>query len=507
MPPLDVDELPSDIEAERQVLGGMLLSGASVAEAMTALAPDDFYCKPYRHAFAAICEMVATSQPVNAQTVMRKLSDTKTPDGSNLLTEMGGGSIVMSSMEGVLPQDTGYWTAVVTKKRGERDLINFADWARKLAGSAPADLNEARAQIEERLSVLQTENTGAAARDVTKVGDDLDALQARFDRYINDPDAITGIETGWTLFDRYLDGFQPGNVTIIYAPSSRFKSMFATNIGYRLALRGHKGLWYTTEMPKLQVQERIVQLDIAKNFRWLRRDHTIHQYKTEIQRGIERLRDLPIYISDKSEVDVGAFRAAVTRYKKWHDIKYVIVDLVDMLSTEKYKDDTVAQQSAIMRAMKSIAKTSDVHIILITHVSKGEKAMNKKPSLDVEDMKGSSSKYQDVDCAISLMPVTVNHETGGWRGLLREEIAKKIHEDGQMNVLVVFTKNRHGEIGDLPFQISLNKGGRMAPLTRGGPMVQAQLPAPVPSTTDDNVPVHNDEEECEVADGSVFGVD
>jgi replicative DNA helicase len=495
MPPLDVDELPSDIEAERQVIGGMLLSGSSVTEAMTALAPDDFYCKPYRNAFAAICEMVATNQPVNAQTVMRKLSDTKTADGGNILSEMGGGSIVMGSMEGVLPQDTTYWTAVVTKKRGERDLIGFADWARKLAGSAPTDLAAVRAQIEERLSTLQTETTGAASKDVTKMGDDLDALQARFDRYIDDPDAITGIETGWTLFDRYLDGFQPGNVTIIYAPSSRFKSMFATNIGYRLALRGHRGLWYTTEMPKLQVQERIVQLDIAKNFRWLRRDHTIHHYRDEIQRSIEKLRDLPIYISDKSEVDVGAFRAAVTRYKKWHDIKYVIVDLVDMLGTEKYKDDTIAQQSAIMRAMKSIAKNSDVHIILITHVSKGEKSMNKKSSLDVEDMKGSSSKYQDVDCAISLMPVAPNHETGGWRGLLREEIAKRIHEDGQMTVLVVFTKNRHGEIGELPFVISLTNGGRMRPLTRGGTMVQAQLPITAPVLADyESTGVHDEKE-------------
>lgn len=472
---LPIDDLPADIEAERQVLGAMLLSGNSTSEAMTALAPDDFYCRPYRNGFSAICEMVATGQPVNAQTVMRKLSDTKAPDGTDLLTEMGGGAIIMSSMEGVLPQDTGYWVDVVTKKRGERDLLAFADWTRRLIGSSPADLNIARAQIEERLSTLQSQRTGATSLDVTKVGEDLDALQARFDRYIDDPDAVTGIETGWTLFDRYLDGFQPGNVTIVYAPSSRFKSMFAANIGYRLALRGHPGLWYTTEMPKLQVQERIVQLDLAKNFRWLRRDHVIQHYRSEIQRSIEKLRDLPIYISDRSEVDINAFRSAVTRYKKWNDIKYVIVDLVDMLSTDKYKDDTISQQSAIMRAMKGIAKASDVHIILITHVSKGEKSMNKKSSLDVEDMKGSSSKYQDVDCAISLMPVVINHETGGWRGLLREEIAKKIHEDGQMTVLVVFTKNRHGEIGELPFAISLTNGGRMTPLSRGV-LVQAPLP-------------------------------
>ena len=137
-----------------------------------------------------------------------------------------------------------------------------------------------------------------------------------------------------------------------------------------------------------------------------------------------------------------------------------------MVSTAQFKDDSVAQQSQVMRQLKGIAKSANIHIILVSHISKGEKQMHKQAFLSPEDMKGSSSKFQDVDAAISLMPVRTDSETGQWVGLSLEELTDRVKSDGQLNMLVTFTKNRHGELGGIPFIVSINKGGRIFPLGR-----------------------------------------
>lgn len=472
MEPLDIDNLPSDLEAERQVVGACLLSGQAVTAAMTALSPEDFFCNPYRWAFTAICEMAITGKPVNVQTVLRHLGEARTPDGKEtLLGIMGGGHIITASIEGVLANEVDYWMGTVKKKKGERDLLAFAEQVRKVATSNPKDLARERAKLEEQLVTLSGDAMGS---EVTAVSDGLEALEERIDRYIASPDSIAGMETGWASFDKVIDGFQPGNVTIVYAPSSRFKSFFAANIALRLGQRGHSGLWYPTEMPTWQVQERLVQLVAGLNFKWLRHDHEMRTHEMKIKASIHDMKALPIYFCE-SGTDATAIGAEVARQRKWNNIEYVIIDLIDHVSSSKYQDNEVSNQAQVMKRMKEIAKRNNLHVILITHIAKGDKSLRAAPDLDVEDMKGSSAKYQDVDVAISLMAVERDRETGEWKGLSRREISDLQHERAIIKVLVSITKNRHGEITRIPFAISLKTGGRMLPLDTRHP-VQTTLP-------------------------------
>jgi hypothetical protein len=127
--------------------------------------------------------------------------------------------------------------------------------------------------------------------------------------------------------------------------------------------------------------------------------------------------------------------------------------------------------------MKGIAKAADIHIILVAHIAKGDKATRNAASLDPEDMKGSSSRYQDVDAAISVMPVAWDAEYNRWRGLDRKEIAIRVREEGWMYILLDITKNRHGEQGEILCIIDLNKGGRLGEFNPPR-MVQAPLLQP-----------------------------
>lgn len=464
--PLNADNLPSDPEAERQVVGACMLSKDATATAMDALGPDDFFAIPYRQAFAAIIDLAVGGKPVSTHSVVRRMAEMFTDADT---------APALSATEGVSPSDCAFWAEAVKAKRGQRDLMAFTEWAHKQV-AAGGDPKKLRIELEERLVALQEGKAGA----VVTTAEGEEALRARIQKYIEDPDAITGMALEWGEFDQMLDGLQPGNVTIVYAPSGKFKSMFVTNIGYRLARRGHGGLWYTTEMPWLQVQERILQMEAAVNLKWLREDGVIDQHRQQIDDAIARLSDYPIYFSERDTVDIQTLRAEVLRYKKWRNIEYIIVDLVDSVSTSTFKDDSISQQSAIMRAMKGIAKAANVHVILVAHTSKGDKASRNQADLDMEDMKGSSSKYQDVDAAISVMPVRYDSERLRYVGMTREEIGIAVSRREALKVMVSVTKNRHGPFGQIIFAISLLKGGRMQPMSLGA----VDLPTPQEILTD-----------------------
>lgn len=450
------------MEAERQVIGALFLSPALTDDVMGVVNSGDFFYRPYGWMFNAICEMKMADLPVTQQSVIRKLGETRNSEGKTYLEEMDGSRMVLASVEGVMPEDCFFWAERVKKKRQERDLLAYGDWVRKQAMSNPADIRELQFKVEERLlNVTASETTKS---EVLSGHDRMDELEARINRYIDDPDAITGMAVDWPVFDRLLDGLQPGNVTIVYAPTSRYKSFVVTNMGWRLARNGHAGLWYTTEMPVLQVRERVVQLVAGLNFKWERRRNTLWQHRDEIRSALREVATYPIYYNDKSEVEIGNMRATVMRQKKWNNIEYVIVDLVDHVNSTQDGENETSNMSRIMRKMKDIAKAADVHIILVSHVSKTDAELKRMPVLEVSAMKGSSSKSQDVDNAISVMPVLWDEGSSRWIGMTRQEISNTVADSGILTLLLAVTKSRHGELGEVPFAINMHYGGRMAPM-------------------------------------------
>ncbi len=457
-----LETIPHDNEAERHVIGACLLSENATSHAITSLTEKDFLYIPHGWMFTAIGKLFASQEPVTAQTVARKLAEMRPRPNAQktCLEEIGGPDEVFATLEGVAPEDVEFWATRVVKKRKERDLLALAEKMRRAALSNPEDVDKLLSRFEENLADVSTRGAG---RTVYTMDDDSDGLDERIQRYIDDPDAITGVPIGWGVLDRMLDGLQPGNVTIVYAPSSRYKSLFTANMGWMMARNGIPGMWFTSEMPRVQVRERILQLELGLNLRWLRRDRDVARHVSAIRRTKDYIKTLPIIMNDTSDLDIGYIRAEVMKQRKWNDIQYVLIDLVDMVSASQYREDSIAQQSLVMRQMKEMAKQANIHVILVSHVAKGDKSIRQKPDLDVEDMKGSSSKYQDVDTAISLMPVVWSGEKEDWIALDRKGIAYHAEHHKCLTVLVSITKNRHGELGSIPFELDFERGMRMYP--------------------------------------------
>lgn len=425
---------------------------------------DDFFFPEYRAAFTAMCELHLGGHPVSVETVASRLN-APGPDGKNLLASIGGQPTIAATLSGASPEELKFWVDETVKNRKRRDLQAAMDEIQRKLKDAP-DPDKLRAEMEERLVHLSSPDSA----EVTHVSESAAALEQRIQRYIIDPESITGLQTGWVAWDKTLDGLRSGGVSIVYAKSSRYKSLFVQNMGLLFAMNGAAGLWYTTEMPVVDVQERLLQIHSGLNLRRLRQGGQIHAHAETISASMNAVNAMPIYMSEGFDVTTSSLRAEIKRQKRWNNIDYVIIDLVDHVTAKKYQNDIITQQSYIMRSLKDIAKKESVHIIAISHVAKGDRMDVRNVELPYEDMKGSSSKYQDVDVAICIVPVTygIPPEKRGrqtedhWYGLEREEIMQSISTTGTLDVMVTITKNRAGDTGRFRFALDFNAGGRFS---------------------------------------------
>lgn len=444
---------PSDVNAEKRLVGSLILNPALIYDACLHVRPEHFWHEGYREIYKTLVDLSLSGKPVSIDTVGNKTGDVKLAAEATWETD---------------PAEVPFWTEVVIRKSEERDLLNFLEDARASVIKNSGPVNILRNDLEARILELGSGGRGSNSFAASEVAGE---LEARLSQYIEHPDTITGLESGWNKLDTALDGFQSGNVSIVYAPSSRFKSLWTTNLGWRFAKKGIPGLWFTTEMPKIQVMERVLQLESKINLRWARRDKTIKEFAVQLFKAKDRIKTYPIYFCDTSALDVGEVRGEVMRHKRWHNIQYVIIDLVDHIFSSRFRDELVNNQRAVMAAMKQIAKDCDVHIILVSHVNKMASQDNNNPDLDMEAMTGSAAKYQDVDTAISLMPVYQNAD-GGLLALNRQQILYLVNTTGVLDILVSVTKNRHGELLQHVMNLDLNLGGVITSPDEKTPLVQ-----------------------------------
>lgn len=448
---------PCNIEAETKFIGTILLDQSNLFEIMLDITPEAFYDRTNRTIFSVICSLHADNKPITIDTIAQEVKAAKTPQGDPLYVNINPSKRLLQSLEGVASGEQDFWKATVREEFERRSLFYFTEEVFRDAVSGRFNPDQLRTKIEEGIVSLFDESGPSTVPIANAHGE----LEKRLERYFDENELLSGMSCGYRSIDEAMDGLQPGNVTIVYAPSSSFKSLFVTNIGYNLAKQGHPGLWFTTEMPRVQVMERLLQIDAGLNLKRLRRNYQIFSKRSDIKRSQDSIEELPIIFCDKSALDISDLRAETARNKRWKNIKYIIVDLVDHVSSSKYGDEMVNNQRVVMSQMKAIAKELDVHVLLVSHVTKGDKEIRKQVGLDIESMIGSSAKYQDVDVAINIHPCLTNPESGDVTPLPPSVKAAIMSEYGIIECQVAIMKNRHGELMFDLMEVDLGKGGRI----------------------------------------------
>ncbi len=420
--------LPSNIAAERSILGAILLDNFAYNQAAESLKPDNFSLDSHRRIYARMVGLAEAAKAIDLITLCEEL------DRHKELEAIGDVAYVSSLLDGVPDRPSiEHYIQIVRDKALLRGLMHAANaaMARAAEQSDPAEdiLNEAEAALFQ----LSENRVGRGFMDVKEIVKEsfgsVDALLQRGQR-------ITGIETHYADLDEKTSGLQRADLIIIAGRPSMGKTAFAMNIAENVAIEDQKIVGvFSLEMSKEALLQRML-CSVARVDSHRFRTGSLWQDDTrKISQALERLTQAPIFIDDTPGIGLSEMRAKARRLKqKQNGLDLIIVDYLQLMSggSKRYENRT-QEVSAISRGLKAIAKELQVPVIALSQLSRAPESRGSsdhRPQL--ADLRESGSIEQDADVVAFVF---------------REEVYKP--DDAELEGLaeLIIRKQRNGPTG------------------------------------------------------------
>ncbi|HEV2176759.1 MAG TPA: replicative DNA helicase [Terriglobia bacterium] len=451
--------VPHNLEAERALLGSILLDNQALNVALEALGRDDFFSESNRVLFERMQKLSEGSRAIDLVTLAEELLK----DG--LLEKVGGASYLASLTDGIPIGTTAAASAyarIVKEKSLIRRLINASNntISRCLEGNDDAETLIDAAQTEV-FEVAADEKAGSGFTSITQI---LPGLQKQLEggRIAN------GIPTGLEKLDEMTCGLQPGELIIIAARPSLGKTALALNIAAHAAIeKGKRVGFFSLEMTKEALGLRLLCAEGRVDSHRVRGGFLSREHDwPKVMGAIGRLALAPIHVEDTPALSIMQIRAKARRLRaEKKGLDMIIVDYLQLVSghgaaTGQTRFDNRTQEvSFISRGLKSIAKELNVPVVALSQLSRAPEAgKGREPQLS--DLRDSGSIEQDADVVIFISrgrqagPDTIGAGAGN---------GDAPHEG--VEVRLVVGKQRNGPTGEIPvvFQKAYTSFENLAP--------------------------------------------
>ena len=387
--------LPHNLEAERSVLGAILIDNDVFNVAAATITPAAFFRDAHRRIFEQMVALSERSQPIDLVTLKEEL------DRSGDLDEVGGPAYIASLVDGV-PRSTNveYYAQIVKEKATLRHLI-FA--ANKILGNAYEADQEADLILDEAESGIF-----AVAEDRIKAGfiPMRDLVKESFPKVaqlFEHKQLLTGVPSGFKDIDRMTRGFQPGDLIIVAARPSMGKTSLVLNICQHIATQppgasGKKGVagFFSLEMSKESLFMRMLASEAKiDSYRMLGGQIGQSEYG-KIAAAMDRLSEAELYVDDTASIGALEMRAKARRLKAEHGLSLIAVDYIQLMTGRGRFENRNLELASISRSLKGLAKELSVPVIVLSQLSRAPEARaDKRPMLS--DLRESGALEQDAD--------------------------------------------------------------------------------------------------------------
>lgn len=390
-------QLPQDVEAERAVLGAILLQPVILREIGTGLDADDFYLESHQSIFAVMVELEKLGRAVDQLVVISRLKE----KGQ---LEIAGGMAYVAGLLGSVPH-AEYWTHYVRILRSKRLLRELIGVARKMHSEALGPVEDAERVIDEAArSTLALSMRGSSSSTI-QLSTALASYVQQMTAHAEAGDSgLIGVPSGFFKLDEKTQGWQPGNLIVIAARPGMGKTAFALNLATNAAQAAKPvaSLIFTLEMSSAEIAGRVLSYSTRIPMKKLRGGNVGNDWdKVFSQTGA--LSELPIFIDDTPALTVTEMVRKCRQYKQRHDIGLVIVDYLQLMQGPQMKKEVIREQviSEISRSLKALAKELGIPVIALSQLNRGvESRPNKRPLLS--DLRESGAIEQDADIIIFL---------------------------------------------------------------------------------------------------------
>ncbi len=428
---------PHNIDAEKALLGAILLKPDAMHDVSVTIFPESFYASKHSAIFEAIYQIFIKGDPIDIVSVTSKLS------AANALERVGGASYITELIETVPAAGNAmYYTELVQGKAILRGLINAADEIAEMGYSNPESADEVMDQAEKK--IYQVTNAPTTQKFKT-IGSSLTEAWERFEYLSANQDEKRGVQSGFTALDNLLAGFQKSDLIILAARPSMGKTTFALDIARNAALKYGSSIGiFSLEMSDQQLVDRMLAAEAGVDSWKLRTGKLSSDQEFEaVQTAMAKLSEAQIHIDDQAGNNILKMRSAARRLKNEHGLDMLIVDYLQLMSPTgaKSSDSMVQQVTEISRSLKILARELNVPVIALSQLSRAVEQRGGKPRLS--DLRDSGSIEQDADVVMFIhREDKMNKDTPSERPNIAEILVEK-HRNGPVGSCELFFDGQH----------------------------------------------------------------
>lgn len=380
--------LPQNIEAERSVLGAVLLDNHQLDTALDKLKPGDFFDNGHQRIFQQMIQLAEAQQAIDLITLTEALQR------ASELESCGGAAYLASLVDGVpRVSNVDHYSRIVKEKAILRGVIHATQAIQQRALEAEEDADAILDGAESSIFELAEDRVKAGLIGMGDlVRDNFDRISQLFD----EGKRITGLSTGYHQLDDLTSGFQPSELIVIAARPSVGKTAFALNIAINVTMRERKQVaLFSLEMSKESLLTRLLsdhaRID-AHKFR------TGHLSRTDGGRITESLRELsaaPLWIDDTGGITVMEMGAKCRRLMRDKGLAMVVIDYLQLVSARGRFNTRNDEVASITRGLKGMAKELKVPVVVLSQLSRAPEKRDGGPLLS--DLRDSGAIEQDAD--------------------------------------------------------------------------------------------------------------
>ena len=409
--------MPHSIEAERSVIGSMMMNSEAVAAAHEILTEDDFYGRQYGLLFKAMVEMYTSGVAVDLMTLKDKL------DHMDAMPELSDINFLKELLDSVpTSANAKYYAGIVREKSVLRQLIKTSEHIANTCYSGKEELDEILDETEKKVFSIVQNRGESEYVSIDKVV--LNAME-RIETVSKIRGTVTGLPSGYTDLDYKTSGFQKSDLVIIAARPAMGKTAFELNIAEYMAFRKNATVAiFSLEMSKEQLVNRLLALESSVDSQKIRTGDVDDGDWEKLIEGANTIAKSHMIIDDTASISISELKSKCRRYKREFDLGIVIIDYLQLMTTTGRSESRQQEISEISRSLKSLARELNVPIIALSQLGRAvESRPDKRPMLS--DLRESGAIEQDADMVMFLYRDDYYNKEKKKKGIAEVIIAKQ----------------------------------------------------------------------------------
>lgn len=386
---------PQSIDAEKALLGSIMLRPVALNDVLDTVFEDDFYVQKHKVIFRIMADLARVGDPIDLVSLSEKIQSLN-------LVEQSGGLSYLSELANTVPSSTNveYYAKTVSNKSTLRKLIDAGDYVSEIGFNEGEEMDSILDQAEKK--IFEVTSNPNSAKKFTSIKDIIPRSWEKLEMLSQNDGSLRGVPTGYRALDNILSGFQNSDLIIIAARPSTGKTAFALDIVRKAAVNHNIPVgFFSLEMSADQLTDRMLSAESQVDSWRMRTGKGLTDDDFgRISIAMETLSKSPIYIDDKPGNSINQMRSTARRLKAEHGLGIIVVDYMQLMTTSKNYDSMVNQVTEISRSLKSLARELEVPVIALSQLSRAVEQRGGKPRLS--DLRDSGSIEQDADVVMFL---------------------------------------------------------------------------------------------------------